>query len=115
MNYFEHNLKVLVKRQPELVEMMRNPIDTGHIEVLTSESGSPTAAVVSAEGRRIVIHDQRDPRGRAREHVSTLDLSGNNGSVLLGFGLGYLALEIWLMKKALRRAKREGMLLKLSE
>ncbi|MEW6663663.1 MAG: ABC transporter permease [Thermodesulfobacteriota bacterium] len=29
--------------------------------------------------------------------------------------LGYLALEIWLMKKSLRRAKRRGMLLKLSE
>lgn len=29
--------------------------------------------------------------------------------------LGYLALEIWLMKKAIRRAKRTGMLLKLSE
>ncbi|MBW1853490.1 MAG: DUF115 domain-containing protein [Deltaproteobacteria bacterium] len=40
------------------------------------------------------MHDMKDPVARAKEHAEKLELIGNNGSVLLGFGLGYLALEM---------------------
>jgi len=94
MNYFEKNLKILEKRQPDLLELMREEIDTSHIEVLTSESGIPTARVTTNEGKTVILHDMKDPVARAKEHVEKLELIGNNASVLLGFGLGYLALEI---------------------
>ena len=94
MNYFEKNLKVLEKRQPELAELMRGEIDTSHIEILTSKAGIPTARVTTPEGEKVLLHDIKDPVARAKEHVEKLELIGNNGSVLLGFGLGYLALEM---------------------
>ena len=94
MNYFEKNLEVLSHRQPELAEMMREEVDTSHIKVLTSEVGVPTARVTTAGGKRVFLHDVKDPVAKAKEHVKKLDLIGNNGSVLLGFGLGYLALEM---------------------
>ena len=94
MNYFEKNLKLLEKKQPELAELMRGEIDTSHIEVLTSETGIPTARVTNPEGESVILHDMKDPVARAKEHVEKLELIGNNGSVLLGFSLGYLALEM---------------------
>ncbi len=94
MNYFEKNLKILEKRQPDLVKLMREEIDTSHIEILTSEAGIPTARVTTPQGEKVVLHDMKDPVARAKEHIERLELIGNNGSVLLGFGLGYLALEM---------------------
>lgn len=94
MSYFEKNLKILEKKQPELAELMREEIDTSHVEVLTSETGIPTARVTTKEGEKVFLNDLKDPVARAKEHVEKLELIGNNGSVLLGFGLGYLALEI---------------------
>lgn len=94
MNYFENNLKILEKRQPEVAELMRGEIDTSHIEILTSETGLPTARVSTPEGEKVLLHDFKDPIAKAKEHVEKLELIGNNGSVLLGFGLGYLALEM---------------------
>ena len=93
-HHFEKNLELLEKRQPELAALMRDEIDTSHIEVLTSEAGVPTARVTTPEGKKILLHDLKDPIAKAKEHVEKLQLIGNNGSVLLGFGLGYLALEM---------------------
>ena len=41
-----------------------------------------------------MLHDLKDPVKQAQDHLKKFDLSGNNGSVLLGFGLGYLAREM---------------------
>ncbi|MCK5188177.1 MAG: motility associated factor glycosyltransferase family protein, partial [Deltaproteobacteria bacterium] len=94
MSYFEKNLKALEEKQPELVELMREERDSSHIEILTSEAGIPTARVTTHQGTKVILHDLQDPVARAQEHAQKLKLTGNNGSVLLGFGLGYLALEM---------------------
>ena len=94
MNYFEKNLTKLEKRQPELADLMRKEIDTSHIEILTSVTGLPTVRVTTPEGMQVVLHDLKDPVKQAQDHLKKFDLSGNNGSVLLGFGLGYLAREM---------------------
>ncbi len=94
MNYLEKNLKALEEKQPELVELMREERDSSHIEILTSEAGIPTARVTTHQGTKVILHDLKDPVARAQEHVQKLQLIGNNGSILLGFGLGYLALEM---------------------
>jgi len=94
MSYFEKNLKALEEKQPELVELMREERDSSHIEILTSEAGIPTARVTTHQGTKVILHDLKDPVARAQEHVQKLQLIGNNGSILLGFGLGYLALEM---------------------
>jgi hypothetical protein len=94
MNYFEKNLKVLEKRQPELVGLMRKEMDTSHIKILTATSGIPTAKVIGPDGKHVLLHDVKDPVVQAQDHVKKFDLSSNTGSVLLGFGLGYLAREM---------------------
>jgi hypothetical protein len=94
MSYLEKNLKALLKKQPELVALMREEKDTSHIEIMTAESGMPTARVIGPDGKHVVLHDVKDPVRQAQNHLKKFDLSGNNGSLLLGFGLGYLAREI---------------------
>jgi tetratricopeptide (TPR) repeat protein len=94
MNCFEKNLTVLEKLQPELADLMRGDLDTSHIEILTSETGMPTGKVRTSEGKQVLLHDLKDPVKQAQDHLRKFDLSGNNGSVLLGFGLGYLAREM---------------------
>ena len=94
MNYFEKNLTVLEKRQPDLADLLRKEIDTSHIEILTSATGIPTARVNTPEGKQVLLHDLKDPVKQAQDHLKKFNLSGNNGSVLLGFGLGYLAREM---------------------
>ena len=94
MNYFEKNLTALEKRQPDLAALMRTEIDTSHIEILTSAAGMPTARITSPQGKQVVLHDLNDPVKQAQDHLKKFNLSGNNGSVLLGFGLGYLAREM---------------------
>ena len=94
MSYFEKNLTVLQKKQPELADLLRKEIDTSHIEILTSETGMPTAKVISPSDKHVLLHDLKDPARQAQNHVKKFDLSGNNGSLLLGFGLGYLAREM---------------------
>jgi hypothetical protein len=108
MSYFEKNLKALEKRYPEIAHMMKQEMDTSHIEVCSATAGIPTAGVTTPQGERVIIHDEIDPAAKAAEHVKKLDLSGNSGSVLLGFGLGYLALEIV-------KAMEEGHLLIICE
>ena len=94
MNCFEKNLTLLEKKQPDLAEFMREEMDTSHIEVITSGTGIPTARIRTSDGKTALLHDMKDPIARAKEHVKTFQLIGNNGSILLGFGLGYLALEM---------------------
>jgi cytochrome c-type biogenesis protein CcmH/NrfG len=108
MSYFEKNLKALEKRYPELAHMMKQKMDTSHIEVRPAKTGVPTVRVTTPQGGRVMLHDENDPAAKAKEHVKKLDLSGNSGSVLLGFGLGYLALEIV-------KAMEEGHLLIICE
>ena len=94
MSYLEKNLRVLQKRQPDLADLLRKEIDTSHIEILTSATGIPTARVNTPEGKQVLLHDLKDPVKQAQDHLKKFNLSGNNGSILLGFGLGYLAREM---------------------
>ena len=80
MNYFEKNLTVLAKRQPELAELMREELDTSHIEILTATTGTPTVKVSTPEGKQVLLHDLKDPVKQAQDHLKKFDLSGNNGS-----------------------------------
>jgi cytochrome c-type biogenesis protein CcmH/NrfG len=108
MSYFEKNLKALEKRCPGIARMMKQEMDTSHIEVRPSKKGMPTVRITTPHGERVIVHDEIDPSAKAEEHVKKLDLSGKSGSVLLGFGLGYLALEIV-------KAMEEGHLLIICE
>jgi hypothetical protein len=94
-NYLEQNLAIMEKRDPELAVLMRSDVDCRHIEVLPSEqAGVLTARVTAPDGTQTLLHNMADPIGSARRTAERHTLKADNGSILLGLGLGYLAMEL---------------------
>ena len=95
MSFLEQNLAIMDRRDPELAAIMRSDLDCSHIEVLPSErSDVPTARVTLPSGEQVLLHNIEDPIGSAVRSAEKHDMNAENGSVVLGFGLGYLAREL---------------------
>jgi cytochrome c-type biogenesis protein CcmH/NrfG len=95
MSFFEQNLAIIEPRNPELASLMRSDIDCSHIEVLPSHHPNvPTARVTLPSGEKVLLHNLEDPIGSAVRSAEKHDMKAENGSILLGFGLGYLAVEL---------------------
>ena len=99
MNFFDQNIALMLTRDQELAALMRSDIDCSHIEVLPSnQPGVPTARVTLPSGEKVLLHNMEDPIGSAVRSAERQEMKAENASLLLGFGLGYLAIE--LAKKA---------------
>ena len=95
MSFFEQNLAILLMRNPEVAAMMTEEVDCSHIEVIPSnQPGVLTAWVTSPSGERVLLHNMEDPINSARRSAEKQEMKGENASILLGFGLGYLAIEL---------------------
>jgi predicted Zn-dependent protease len=95
MSVFERNLSILVTRDPELAALMSTDINTSHIEVIPSHQPEvPTARVTLPSGERLLLHNTEDPIGSAKRTAEKQEMKAENASILLGFGLGYLAREL---------------------
>ena len=95
MSFLEQNLAIMETRDPELAALMRSDIDCSHIEVFPSQQPDvPTARVTLPSGEQILLHNIEDPIGSAVRSAEKHDMKAENGSILLGLGLGYLALEL---------------------
>lgn len=92
---FEQNIAIMLKRDPELAARMTSDIDCSHIEVMPShQPGVLTAEVTLPSGEKVLLHNMEDPIGSARRTAENLIPKAENGSILLGFALGYLAIEL---------------------
>lgn len=95
MSFFEQNLAIMRTRDPELAALMESDIDCSHIEVLPSlQPGVPTARVTLPSGEKVLLHNMEDPIGSAARSAERQEMKAENASLLLGFGLGYLAVEL---------------------
>ena len=95
MNYLERNLAIIRKRDPDLADVMEGEIDCSHIEVIpTRDPNVLTARVTLPSGEKVLLHNMDDAIGSAKRSAEKQDMKGENASILLGFGLGYLAIEL---------------------
>jgi tetratricopeptide (TPR) repeat protein/uncharacterized Rossmann fold enzyme len=95
MSFFEQNLAIMEPRDPELTSLMRSDLDCSHIEVLPSQRpDAMTARVTLPSGEQVLLHNLEDPIGSALRSAEKYDLKSENASIMLGFGLGYLAREL---------------------
>lgn len=97
MNTYARNLQALARRHAELVERLQHGVETSHITIQQARSGVARLLVTTPEGGQVFIHNEDDPLASARETVGNLPLADGGLCILLGFGLGYLALD--LLKK----------------
>src|SRR6184192_2006432 len=95
MSYLEQNLAIMRTRDPELAALMESDIDCSHIEVIpSSQPDIVTARVTLASGEKILLHNMEDPIGSAKRAADKQEMKAENASIMLGFGLGYLAREL---------------------
>jgi cytochrome c-type biogenesis protein CcmH/NrfG len=95
MSFFEQNMAIMLTRAPELAALMTTDIDCSHIEVIPSNlPGVPTARVTLPSGEKVLLHNMEDPIGSAKRSADKQEMKAENASLLLGFGLGYLAVEL---------------------
>jgi hypothetical protein len=95
MNYLEQNLALMRARDPELAALMESDIDCSHIEVIPSDQPDVlTARVTLPSGEKVLLHNMEDPIGSAQRSAEKQEMKAENASILLGFGLGYLAVEL---------------------
>lgn len=95
MSFFDQNLAIMLMRNPEVAALMTGDLDCSHIEVIPShQPGVPTARVTQPSGETILLHNMEDPIGSARRSAERQEMKGENASILFGFGLGYLAIEL---------------------
>src|SRR5437773_8068369 len=95
MSYLEQNLAIMRTRDPELAALMESEIVCSHIEVMPSQQPDVlTARVTLSSGEKILLHNMEDPIGSAKRAADKQEMKAENASILLGFGLGYLAREL---------------------
>jgi hypothetical protein len=87
-DFFEKNLILLARRQPQLAQLLRE-IPAGPIELFASAKGLVTARFMRANTAPIPLHSRYDPMQEARQALKKIDIQGADYFVLLGFGLGY--------------------------
>jgi hypothetical protein len=91
--FWASNLKVLETRAPELAGRLKNA-SSDFCQMLPAKNGQPTLFYLEPQKKAAYLHSPQDPLSEAKKMISGLDFNGEDMTVLLGFGLGYLPLEI---------------------
>jgi hypothetical protein len=94
MDYWNSNLRFLQKKNPLLAQYIAGLKDSENIAVVKSISGIPTLKAINNLGQEKFLFSPTDPVSEARLLVNNLSFNGEDGTILFGFGLGYLAREI---------------------
>lgn len=86
MGFFEENISVLARRQPELADKLRSHYLSGDIERSTAKTGLP-----AVKFRGVSLHSSYDPIKEAEKLAAAFDFRPGDTVILKGFGLGYIA------------------------
>ena len=91
MSFGEKNRVALQVHHPEVARRLAEvPEEEGRVQVIPTSSGTPTA-----KSRGLSIHSRHDPRAEAERQVARDVDEKTSAVVVLGFGLGYAAEEVW--------------------
>lgn len=94
MTIFEQNLEVLSRNHAELMNIVKHPIESGHVKVEQSKKGSLRLRVTTSEGHPVDLHDEEEPIQVAQGTVAQMEIPKQGVIVSLGLELGYFAKAI---------------------
>lgn len=94
MNYWNNNLRLLEQKNPLLAEYIAGLTDLENIAVVKSGSGLPTLKTVNSMRREKYLLSPKDPASEAQLLLNNVPFNGEDGTILFGFGLGYLVKKI---------------------
>lgn len=85
---------ILEQRKPSLAEQIARHEGTHKFLVVKSRSGLPTLLTLDNKGNPKFLHSPQDPSLEAQSLLEGYDFREEDGSILFGLGLGYLAKKI---------------------
>jgi hypothetical protein len=86
---FLENMRRLWRHDPRLAQRIDELPLEARLEVQPSKAGPMTAAVSTADGRRLYLHSRYDPRREALDFCKSFEEREAYAVVLSGLGLGY--------------------------
>lgn len=89
------NLAALWAVDPALAARIEAVDDAACYPIEPSRNGEPTAAVTTADGRRVYLHSRYRPLDEAAKLVENIDFQSNFVFHIHGFGLGYLPQQVF--------------------
>jgi len=87
-------MKALQRNSPETAAMAERTALPEDMPIYPSVSGLPTLMVGNANGHKYFLHSPVDPIAEAKELIADRSFTDNDATILFGFGLGYLVVEI---------------------
>ncbi|MBW2020270.1 MAG: motility associated factor glycosyltransferase family protein [Deltaproteobacteria bacterium] len=94
MNYFEKNIGILKEKDLAIAKRVLATEDNPALSIIYTKGGFPTLMVTDNKGEKKFIHNPIDPVGEAKRLLNGATFRGEDGTVLFGFGMGYLVREI---------------------
>jgi len=94
MSLFEDNIKALQRNSPEMASLAAGIFLPEDMPIYPSVSGLPTLMVNNGNGQQYFLHSPVDPIAEAKELIADKSFMDNDATILFGFGLGYLGMEI---------------------
>lgn len=90
---YQNNLLFLKGSRPKLYQALIGLHDNQNYRIIKTENNLPNLNISTKSGS-FLLHSQKDPLNEARTDIDKVSLSNTNCVILLGFGLGYYAVEL---------------------
>lgn len=94
LTIFEHNIRLIRRKSPELAGYIERLEIPRNMAPIKSRSGHPTIRIEDGAGRATFIHSPVDPVAEARILIENHPFHREDGTIILGLGMGYLVKEI---------------------
>ncbi len=94
MDFLAHNLSFLRGSVPHMVRLIEALPPSSHVQVVEAKSGAPTASVQTEDGRTVWLHSRYDPVTEAERVAEDLKYPSLQSFLVLGLGLGHVALAM---------------------
>lgn len=95
MSTRERNLEALRRARPSLAAVFEQGLEGARVEVVRTPSGAVSARARREDGKWVWLHSRFDPEREARKLIDAHELEPSGAYIILGFGLGYHALELY--------------------
>ena len=93
-NIYNNNLRCLRRKNPQLYELIEGHTSDGRQHEIATPSGHYTLLSLMTGSEPRYLHSPQDPLQEAQQLLAGFEFHGEDITVLLGCGLGYLPLAI---------------------
>lgn len=90
---FDKNLQCIRNRFPQLYSELENHTPNGNAQDIPAQSGHPSL-IINSDGEPSILHSPENPVAEASSLIQGMAFYGEDLTILMGPGLGYLPLAI---------------------